>query len=202
MKRLIIVLMICFVFASTSVNADKLKLDLASISTGKSAVSSGLDLSFFFGNKENMVEITGNHERSYGSYLFKIDLDLVKIRVGPYGGIFKNIPHFGIYAGASIAKIFNFLHWRGWELCDAEREKMGEEIKQLFSLSGVSVSLGKFNIGYYYMNFRGIKSHLPGISIKIPINNFSVIAGVDYKISKKCENEPLFKLGLTYRPRK
>ncbi len=202
MKRfLMIVLMICFVFASTSVNADKLKLNGFTASMGKSAVSSGLTASFFFGNKTSEIEITGNNSMSCLVYFFKIKNLPAKIEVGPYFGYYQNIVNLGIYAKASI-KFLNVFYWRGWEFGDGD-EGQSWKVGEFFDMWGSYINVWKFSVGYSYLNFRGTRNYLPGLSLNIPLNKkFTVFAGVDYKISKKCENEPLFKLGLTYRPRK
>ncbi len=68
------------------------QLDKIQISSGQGALTSGLDVTSIFSREKNTFEITGNAERVYAVYKWRI---LPSFNLSASGGFFNNAPWAG-----------------------------------------------------------------------------------------------------------
>lgn len=178
------------------VQANEWKLSEVRFTSGKGAFTSGLDGSVFFASSKNAVEITGNSDRAYGVFFWK--LPSLKVKIGICVGPFKNMIQFGPYVVYSPTKSVSAFYWRGWGFGKPNCQKW--EVNNFFEAAGVYFTFKGVTVGYTYSVFLEEKTHLPGISYAVPIGkNFKVFGGVDYTTITK---ESLFRIGVSYTPKK
>ncbi|MDP2932962.1 MAG: hypothetical protein Q8N81_02415 [bacterium] len=173
---------------------DNLKFTEFTASAGRSAFTSGLDLTGKFANEKNSVQLTANHERFYGVFFWKLPLHF---KVGICAGAFKNMVQAGPYVVFSPTKFISAYYWRGWGF--GEPDKPAWKIHNFFELVGGSLNFKGLGLNYAYMVFQGQKTHLPGISYELSLTEkFRTFTSVDYNSLTK---GPLFCIGLSYLPK-
>lgn len=205
MKKIIVSIIFLFLMAPfvRADDANKLKVSEFTVNAGKGAFVEGLDFTVIFEGEKSSIELTANHQRSYGVYFLHMPLKVkvlhlslkVKVRTGICGGVFKNMPQAGPYIIVSPVKVLDVFYWRGWGFGEPENPRA--EFNNFFEAVGVSLMLGNLKLSYVYSIFMNEKTALPGICYSVPINqNFKFFAGCDYKDVSK---EMLFRIGVSYK---
>ncbi|NVN97057.1 hypothetical protein HXX01_02375 [Candidatus Nomurabacteria bacterium] len=144
MKSLILILAILLVTSiiSNAQETKKLSLSEITISSGKTALTSGLDTRVTFTNGSNLVLfIQANNDRAYINIGRKIKKFQITATIGPY----KNVP----WAGPMIVYqkgIFDAIVWNGVSLAtDPQMSKPGYKPTFFFSYEGVGLTFLKTN---------------------------------------------------------
>ena len=186
---------LCFVFLvllASIVMADEMKFSSITANMGKGAFTSGFDVTLLFDSKGNAIEVTGNHERAYGVFFWRIPS--LNIKAGICAGMFKNMIQSGPYVIFSPIKPLSVFYWRGWGAGEPNNPQV--EINFFFESAGASLSMGNLVISYVWFDFMGTQATMPGVSYTVSINSkFKFFGGVDYKVEEKL---PLFRIGVTY----
>lgn len=181
---------VLFTFTIFPASAEEIKIDMVKASAGEGAFVSGFDVSIFGGNSKNAFEFTGNHQRVYAVWFWKLPLN---INVGICAGAFKNQPQTGPYITISPVKPLTLFYWRGWGFGKPNEPRW--EFNKFFESVGTILNLGNLKLSYIWFNFMGEKTGLPGISYGVNLNpKFKLFAGVDYKLILK---RPLFYVGIS-----
>lgn len=193
MKKVLLMVLCLAIIVSVAV-ADNLKLTEFSLNSGKGAFTSGLDVTVRFGSDKYSIEVTGNSDRAYGVFFWKLPLG---ISVGVCAGEFKNQPQTGPYVVFAPVKFAYAFYWSGWGF--GEPDKPSWDVKPFFSSAGIGTQLGNLKLSLIWFDFMGAKTWLPGISYGVKIlESFWFSTGMDYKTSTK---EPLFWLRVSYFPK-
>ena len=118
------------------------------------------------------------------------------------------MPFLGTYITWSPVKFLTFLEWNA--LSAGSPDNPSTKINFFFHDLAVFLNIKNVTISYVYEKFIEEEILIPGISLRIPINNeFTFSVGADYKYAKNqktrdrgVKDEPLFHIGLSYSPKR
>jgi hypothetical protein len=174
-------------------------LSKVSISTGRSSLSSGLDVTATFqnsGNKE--LELTGEQDQGWGVYRWKFHTPVGEVKPAVTAGVFQNAPWGGPQLIWEPTKSIMMMHWTGWSMGNPNHPAWNPKFFTHFS--GIYLQKGAVGVGYGVLKYQHEKwRQLPGASLSGsfgPNKKFGWFSSVDYDVTAK---EPLYKLAGTWK---
>lgn len=178
-----------------SVPVKKIELNRVDLSTGKSALSSGLSLDFYLNSKNANTQITLRQDRIFFNYLYS--LSKLKMSIGPSVGYFQNVPFGGIIGKFSPFKFFSTLHWVGYSFGEPNG-KMNIEPSFLFLVNSANINVWRLRGSYSVVNFMKLPAkHVVSICYQHQIaKNFAVYTDAGYDLTNK---EQLLKFGVIWK---
>ncbi len=170
--------------------AGQMKLDNISTAVGKSATSSGYDITVLFSNANQHFSVTGNSQRVYAVYSW----DLPKLNMGASGGFYQNTPWLGPIVTYSPTNYLSFVYWGA--VSGGLPNKPDWKARSIFQWVSADVKIGSVDACYGLLKFLdGKLDNLPGIRYTGNVNSdWSFRVGMDYDVNAE---QPLFQLGLT-----
>jgi len=194
---IIFVTILCFnVFGqSDSVVAKKIELSSVELSTGRSALSSGLSLDFFLKGEKTNTQITLRQDRIFFNHIYS--LPKLKISVGPSVGYFQNVPFGGVIGKFSPLKFFSTLHWVGYSFGEPNK-KMNIEPSFLFLVNSANINVWRLRGSYSVVKFMELPAkHVVSVCYQHQIaKNFAVYTDAGYDLTNK---EQLLKFGVIWK---
>jgi hypothetical protein len=186
------------VLLSSLAQAQSFELTNASISWGKGALTSGLDVTVDFTKSDSsqFFIINGNNERSnmnYGWNVTKSFAPVVSL------GMFRNVPWIGLRGTYSPLSFVNFFHWSGLGFSKTKKlEEPGTNPNLFFVFNAVYVKVHDFRLGYGLNHFKqDLPNHLYSLKYSWPFNLYIKVAlEVTYNYR---EEIPMFVMYLSYK---
>jgi len=188
MKRLVLIMLLALVFVAVNFAEAQMQLKSALVSSGKGALTSGLDVNVNFESFGKNLILQGNSERVYVIFLQKIPL---LGNAGVSGGLNQNMPWVGPYYTANLKGIC-LTYWAGWS--GGFPEKPSFERNKMFTLLSFSTFLKGVGFGYNYLTYFGMKFSSPGINYAIRVSEDTLIrVSAEYEL---IGDKPYYNLGI------
>ena len=180
-------------FLSGIIIAQSFELKSLSISTGKSATSSGYDINIGFSNGTNDFNVIGNHQRVYGT--FSIPVGIPWLAVSASGGFYKNCPWIGPLVVFKPTTFLSTTHWYG--LSAGHPDVPALEVNALIKFNSMTLTLGNLSASCAILTFDCAETdYIPGLKYTGAINgSWMFFLSTDYSTKNK---EPLFMFGLKH----
>lgn len=169
-----------------------LRISKVRVSSGRGALTSGLDIFVSFSGEGRELGITGNAERVYAVYGWDI---LPALTISASGGFFKNTPWLGPQLKFKVGDHLSLLHWSG--ISTGEPEHPAPEVNFFFTFTGSYLSWSDFTASFASQKLMDNEWwYLPGFAYNPPIGDRAHgIVGVDYNTVTE---EVYFRLGVKY----
>lgn len=170
--------------------AEDLELKSIQANIGKSAITSGYDITLSFAGQNRNFRVTGNQSRVYIVYQLE---DKWHLKTSASGGFYKNMPWAGPLVIFSPTKFLSTMHWYG--VSAGNPDLPAWNMRVMFCYNDIAFSFKGFRFAYALFEFmdEGMKS-LPGIGYSGKINSsWSFSISTDYNVD---DHEPLFQFGL------
>jgi hypothetical protein len=198
LNSLIVLLVICIstIFGQTdSIQSKKTELYSVDLSTGKSALSSGLSLDFNLKGPNANTQITLRQDRIFVNHLYSIPK--LKMSIGPSFGYFQNVPFGGVIGKFSPFKFFSTLHWVGYSFGTPNGE-MSISPSFLFLVNSANINVWRLRGSYSIVNFMELPAkHVVSICYQHQIaKNFTLYTDAGYDMTNK---EQLLKFGVIWK---
>jgi len=189
MKRNWFVLILIIALNSTVVQAqNNLKLYDVSVSTGESALSSGLDIcaSFLNADATRIIVVEGNAGMGQIIYMQKISKS---ITVGPTAGFLNNAIWMAPIVTADVFGFIKLTTWNG--VIFGKPNNPDWKINYGFSYQAIDLKFGRIGAGCSLMHVLMDKPMtLPYIKYELPLNKENgVVFSVTYNIR---DDSPMF----------
>lgn len=202
MKKISILLSVIFVilvspiFGQTdSVQSRKMELYSVDLSSGKSALSSGLSIDFNLKGPNTNTQITLRQDRIFVNHLYSFPK--LKIGIGPSFGYFQNVPFGGVMCKFSPFKFFSTLHWAGYSFGEPNG-KMNIKPSFLFLVNSANINIWRLRGSYSIVNFMKLPAkHVVSICYQHQVaKNFTLYTDAGYDMTN---NEQLLKFGVIWK---
>jgi hypothetical protein len=179
---------------SSIVFAQKARISDITISSGRGALSSGIDAS-----------INIDLDKAGSNLVFEVAHDFVQgiytkqygsIAVGPSAGFFENAPWVGPYLRYTPTSYITFVTWEGISAGLANAPAF--EVKYSFAYNSLRIDLGPFWISHTALSFQSERlNQLTGAGFTVSLaDNMSCSIGCDYSLRDQAS---LFSSSLCYR---
>lgn len=197
MKTLKFYLLLSVILCSVSLfgqSSDKLSLSSIDFSTGKSALGSGFYTTFSLNSNKNVLQMTFAEEKIFLNYFFKVNS--LKMKIGPTGGYFQNVPFTGAIATWTPCKVFSTLHWVGYSFGDLGG-KVSLSPSFLFAINTANIDVWRFRLSYSSVAFQ--KTYKDVVTLRYSqklTESFSVYTDLGYDLTNDLQ---LLKAGVNYK---
>lgn len=194
---LLLSVIFCSIFCSISLfgqSSDKLSLSAIDFSTGKSALGSGFYVNLNLSSDKNVLQMTFAEEKIFLNYFFKVNS--LKVKIGPTGGYFQNVPFTGAIATWTPCKVFSTLHWVGYSFGDLGG-KVSLDPSFLFAINTANIDVWRFRLSYSSVAFQ--KTYKDVVTLRYSqklTESFSGYTDLGYDMTNKLQ---LLKAGVNYK---
>jgi hypothetical protein len=183
--------------SSVTQTASRFELKNIDFSSGRSALGSGIYIVFNSASqKYGTSQITFAQDKILVNHFFSIG-GKKRVKVGPSGGYFKNVPYVGVIATTAPFKGFSTLHWIG---CSFGQPEGSWEVEPsfLFLVNAVNYDIWRFRVSHTVISFqKDAPKHVSCLRYTQKINSdFSAYTDIAYDVTNKTQ---LLKLGVNWK---
>lgn len=185
------------VFSQNDDSKKSFELSNIDFSSGRSALGSGIYIVFNMSSeKMGASQITFASDKILINHFFSLG-EKKKIKVGPSGGYFKNVPYVGVISTTSFFKGFSTIHWFGYSFGQPE-EIVEISPSFLFGVNTISYDIWKFRLSHTVIHFqKSPPKYVSCLRYTQKINkNFLAYTDIAYDITNKTQ---LLKLGVNWK---